>query len=258
MIRASLGLDRPSTVPASRPRRDARGERALEVDLDDEVPLVLGHVGEHAVAQDAGVVDDDVEPAEGLDGLVDHLLRGREVAHVGAVDRRFAAHRLDLVDHLLGRAGVGSLCRRGRAPRSFTITLAPCSASISAYSRPMPRPAPVTTATRPSHMPVTAGSPWLCTRSSQLLVVRTKVAGGRPTAAAVMGRPGSPLLLWARAWCDWGSRCQFGGRSTGLTTAPLRDACSARLMSWSGKVSMSRSKGNRPSCDREMRCGITT
>ncbi len=34
-----------------------RGERALEVDVDDRVPLVLGHVRQHPVAEDAGVVD---------------------------------------------------------------------------------------------------------------------------------------------------------------------------------------------------------
>ena len=38
-------------------------------------------------------------------------------------------------------------------PRSFTTTLAPSDASISACSRPMPRPAPVTIATRPAHSP---------------------------------------------------------------------------------------------------------
>ena len=43
-------------------------------------------------------------------------------------------------------------------PRSFTTTLAPCSASISACSRPIPRPAPVTMQTRPSHIPATASS----------------------------------------------------------------------------------------------------
>ena len=47
-----------------------RGEGALEVHLDDRVPLLLGHVDEHAVAQDAGVVDEHVEVAEGVDGLV--------------------------------------------------------------------------------------------------------------------------------------------------------------------------------------------
>ena len=40
-------------------------------------------------------------------------------------------------------------------PRSLTTTLAPCAASVSACSRPMPRPAPVTMATRPSHRPMT-------------------------------------------------------------------------------------------------------
>src|SRR5262249_33219915 len=36
-------------------------------------------------------------------------------------------------------------------PRSFTTTLAPRAASRSACARPIPRPAPVTTATRPSN-----------------------------------------------------------------------------------------------------------
>src|SRR4051794_7514526 len=36
-------------------------------------------------------------------------------------------------------------------PRSLTTTLAPLAARLSACSRPMPRPAPVTMATRPSH-----------------------------------------------------------------------------------------------------------
>src|SRR3954453_17020892 len=45
-------------------------------------------------------------------------------------------------------------------PRSLTTTFAPCSASSSACSRPMPRPAPVTMHTRPSHIPATAFLPW--------------------------------------------------------------------------------------------------
>jgi hypothetical protein len=43
------------------------GEVTLEVDVDDDVPLVLGHREAHAVAQDPGVVDHDVDPAEPLD-----------------------------------------------------------------------------------------------------------------------------------------------------------------------------------------------
>src|SRR6266404_6274754 len=36
-------------------------------------------------------------------------------------------------------------------PRSLTTTFAPWAANMSAYWRPMPRPAPVTSTTRPSH-----------------------------------------------------------------------------------------------------------
>src|ERR1700692_3173711 len=39
-------------------------------------------------------------------------------------------------------------------PRSLTTTLAPSLANSSACSRPMPRPAPVMTATRPSSAPI--------------------------------------------------------------------------------------------------------
>src|SRR3954471_8056706 len=47
-------------------------------------------------------------------------------------------------------------------PRSFTTTLAPWDASISAYSRPIPRPAPVITQMRPSQsFATTLSSRWL-------------------------------------------------------------------------------------------------
>src|SRR5215212_6311691 len=54
----------------------------------------------------------------------------------------------------------------GRLPRSFTTTWAPSDASIRACSRPMPRPAPVTIATRPSHNPTIAPSPSFLTATS--------------------------------------------------------------------------------------------
>ncbi len=71
--------------------------------LDDGVPLGLGHVGEHAVTQDAGVVDDGIEPTEVLDGGVDEALSAFPVGDVVAVDDRFAAHALDLFDDLVSR-----------------------------------------------------------------------------------------------------------------------------------------------------------
>ena len=76
---------------------------ALQVDGDDRIPLFLGHVHEHAVAQDARVVDEDVELAECLDRGVDHSLATLPARDVVAVRDRLAAHLLDLVHDLLGR-----------------------------------------------------------------------------------------------------------------------------------------------------------
>ena len=78
---------------------------ALEVDGDDGVPLVLGHVHEHPVAQDPGVVDEDVEASEVIERLPDEPRGAGEVGDVLAVRGRLAALCLDLVDDLL-RGGV--------------------------------------------------------------------------------------------------------------------------------------------------------
>ena len=81
---------------------------------DDVVPLRLRHGEEHPVAQDPRVVDDDVQPAEGVDGLAHDGLAAVPGADVVGVGDRGTARRRDLVDHLLGRAGV--------APRSVAGT----------------------------------------------------------------------------------------------------------------------------------------
>ena len=81
---------------------------ALEVHADHRVPVLLAHVEDHPVAQDAGVVDDDVELAEGVEGALDDALGALEVGDALAVGDGLAAHLLDLVDHLLGRAVVGA------------------------------------------------------------------------------------------------------------------------------------------------------
>ena len=95
------------------------------MDGDHGIPLVLGHVYEHPVAEDSRVVDEDVEPPELVDRLLHEPLRAREVGDVLAVRRRLAAGGADLLDDLLGRAGVGSLAGERRAPRSLTTTFAP-------------------------------------------------------------------------------------------------------------------------------------
>ena len=73
------------------------------------------------------------------------------------------------------------------------MTLAPCSASISAYSRPIPRPAPVTMATRPSHIPGMACPPSV--RSSSRFV-STSVAA----AANIPPTPCVTLTVTSGTW----------------------------------------------------------
>ena len=79
-------------------------ERTLEVHGDDRVEVFFGHLDERPVADDARVVDQDVDLAERVDGrLHDALsaveLRDRVVARDG-----LASERLDLLAHL--RRGV--------------------------------------------------------------------------------------------------------------------------------------------------------
>ena len=78
------------------------------------VPFLFGARDEHAVAHEAGVVHDDVEAAEGLDGGL-HERAGRgEVGDVGAVRDRLAAEAADLLDDFVRRLRTS---RRGRRSR---------------------------------------------------------------------------------------------------------------------------------------------
>ena len=65
------------------------------------------HLLDGPVAEDAGVVDDDVQAAESADGLVDHPLDGGHVAHVG-LDHRHAV-RGHLGRRLLGAGAIDAL-----------------------------------------------------------------------------------------------------------------------------------------------------
>jgi hypothetical protein len=72
------------------------------VHLDDVVPLGVGHVDDRPVAQDPGVVDQDVQRAELRDRLFHQPLGAGPVRHVVSVGDRPSAGRRDLLDHLLG------------------------------------------------------------------------------------------------------------------------------------------------------------
>src|SRR5581483_5290005 len=81
-------------------------ERAVEIHLKDQVPVLLAHPQQEAVARDAGIVDEDVDPAPLLEDLVDHRL---DVARVGDVHleiERAAAELLDRGDGLFGAPGI--------------------------------------------------------------------------------------------------------------------------------------------------------
>ena len=60
-------------------------EGAFQVHGDDRVPFGLTHVEDHAVAQNAGNVDHDVNPTEFVDGLLDHAGRMLVIGDVAIV-----------------------------------------------------------------------------------------------------------------------------------------------------------------------------
>ncbi len=87
-------------VAHHRPGGVRHGERALQVHALDQIPVFRRHLLEAGVAQDAGVVDDDVDGAEGVKrGLHDF----GAVFHRVVVGHRLAAERLDLRHHLVRR-----------------------------------------------------------------------------------------------------------------------------------------------------------
>ena len=95
-LRAVLGL-----VLHHRARDGARKEeRALQVDVENSVPVLVGHAHEKTVLRDAGVVDHDVDLAEvrdnGLHARID-LGRNRDI---DAVALRLDAKRLKRGDRL--------------------------------------------------------------------------------------------------------------------------------------------------------------
>ena len=111
-----------------------------------------------------GDVDQHVEPAELGDRALDQALGRRVIGDVGAVGDRLAAGAGDLVDDLAAPASASRARAVDAAPRSLTTTLAPSRASSRAVDLPMPRPAPVTIATRPSRLPMQLTRPFMIVR----------------------------------------------------------------------------------------------
>ena len=76
--------DRPAALPEHHGRDGVdEVERALEVDRQDGIPLGLAHAEHEAVFGDSGVIDEDVDAAEGVHDLLDGIVRLLEVGGVG-------------------------------------------------------------------------------------------------------------------------------------------------------------------------------
>ena len=73
-------------------------EGRLEVDVDHQVPLLLGHTHHQAVARDACVIDQHVDTAEVSEHLLDQLVGVIEVSRVGGIGLSLDAEPLELLD----------------------------------------------------------------------------------------------------------------------------------------------------------------
>ncbi|MNE45914.1 hypothetical protein D3C80_1402290 [compost metagenome] len=80
-------------------------DRAHQVDVHDQAEISQLHLGETLVAQDAGVVHQDVDPAPAGHDLGDHGVDRRSVGDGSGVGHGLAAGRNDLGHHGLGRRG---------------------------------------------------------------------------------------------------------------------------------------------------------
>ena len=179
MIDAALGLaDHDPTG------RLAAEEDAFQVDGDDPVEVVLGRIEERALDHDAGDVAPDV----------DATLFGRHPRRPARRPRRGPRRRARPL-RLLPPAALTSwaVASAESAWMSAHSTEAPAPPSANAVARPIPLPAPVTTATLPS------------TRKDSMRVVASIEVPSRSRCRRRLRRPRRP-----RRPVDWS--CSARGR----------------------------------------------
>ena len=125
-------------------------ERRGQVRRQHRVPVLALHPHQQLIAGDAGIADDDVEPAV-------PARRSRPAAsrppprrsHPGSPPRP------------CGRPPrAPAPCPPAWSPRAAAITIAPCSPRRLAIARPMPRDAPVTSATFPERLNIVDRRRW--------------------------------------------------------------------------------------------------
>jgi hypothetical protein len=91
-----------ATRPGSRLRGDERGPH---IDRPQPVRLLHRHLIQRPCGEDAGVIDQNIEPAEEGNGPVDGRGHSLGIGIVGPQDQRPAAIRVDLLADRLGLAG---------------------------------------------------------------------------------------------------------------------------------------------------------
>ena len=127
---------------------------AVEIVVDHVAPIVVLHLHQRLPALDGGIGDDDVDLAVGAFDPVGRRAQGGDVANIGLIAIGAAPVGRDLADGLvelgLGVAGIGVRGGADGPAMSIATTSAPLAAISTAIARPMPRAAPVTTATLPA------------------------------------------------------------------------------------------------------------
>ena len=77
-------------------------ERSLQVDVENCVHLIEGHVGERLVPEDPRVVDHDVDRPEGIQCGLDDALAALTSGNRVVIGHRFPARSRDLLHHQVG------------------------------------------------------------------------------------------------------------------------------------------------------------
>lgn len=104
------------------------------------------------VAQDSGIIHQNIDAAEGIERGLDDLLGIFRLDDRERRCDRLAARFFDCLGDLLRRTDIAAGALQTR-PDVADDDATPSSAMASAIARPIPRPAPVTIATLPASMP---------------------------------------------------------------------------------------------------------
>src|SRR5947209_11968279 len=67
----------------------------------NRIPLLLGHIDEHAVPQNAGIIYEDIKSAELFDRRVNKILSSMPIRYVVVIRHSRPPGRLNLRDHRL-------------------------------------------------------------------------------------------------------------------------------------------------------------